>query len=75
VTNRWQGWQVQRRRAVELLEEPHMEDVMEASLRWKSQSDGDLVDELDDAVRGCRSSLKRPHGGVPSSSWSWMNQS
>jgi hypothetical protein len=36
---------------MELLEEPDMEDIVEASLGRQGQANGDIVDELDHAVR------------------------
>jgi hypothetical protein len=38
-------------RPVVLLEQPHMEHIVDAGAGRKLQPDGDLVDECDDAVR------------------------
>jgi hypothetical protein len=35
---------------MELLQEAHMEHVVQASLRWESKADGNLVDHLGDVV-------------------------
>jgi hypothetical protein len=43
---RWSIW----RCAVELLEEANVKDVMQASTGRQGEPDGDIIDELDDAV-------------------------
>jgi hypothetical protein len=43
---RWSIW----RRAVELLEEANVKDVMQASTGRQGEPDDDIIDELDDAV-------------------------
>jgi hypothetical protein len=50
MTNWRQGWWFVRRLAMELLEEPDMEDIVEVSLGRQGQANGDVVDELDHAV-------------------------
>ena len=42
---------------MELLEEPDMEDIMEASLGRQGQANDDVVDELDHAVRAVKPQL------------------
>jgi hypothetical protein len=42
----WSLW----RSAMELLQEAYMEHVVQASLRWESEADSNLVDHLGDAV-------------------------
>jgi ribosomal protein S7 len=53
---------------MELLEKPHVEDVVEASLRRQGQADSHGVDALDDAVRAVEPRLQLAsrrvgHGG------------
>ncbi|WVZ49223.1 hypothetical protein U9M48_000600 [Paspalum notatum var. saurae] len=64
MANRREGWWFLRWGAMEFLEQPNMEDIVETSLRWQGQADCDVVDELDDespyavAVRFIRSNPK-----------------
>jgi len=49
VNGRQRRWSI-RRRSVELSEEADVEDIVETGPRRKSQADGDLIDQLRDAV-------------------------
>ena len=49
VNGRQRQWSI-RRLSVELPEEADVEDIMETGSRRKSQADGNLIDELHDAV-------------------------
>jgi hypothetical protein len=50
MTNERQNWWLLGRLAVELFEEPDMEDVVETSLRRQRQANNNVVDELDYSV-------------------------
>ena len=49
VNGRQRRWSI-RRLSVELPEEADVEDIVETGSRRKSQADGNLIDELRDAV-------------------------
>ncbi|PVH35028.1 hypothetical protein PAHAL_7G088800 [Panicum hallii] len=47
----WQWGRLRWGRPVVLLQQPHMEHIVDAGAGRKLQPNGDLVDEFDDAVR------------------------
>jgi len=50
MVNGWQRRRSIRRWSVELSEEADVENIVEMNPRRKSQADGDLIDQLRDAV-------------------------
>jgi hypothetical protein len=50
VVDQWKWRRSLRRSAMELLQEAYMEHVVQASLRWESEADSNLVNHLGDAV-------------------------
>jgi hypothetical protein len=46
--------------ADELLEEAHMEDVMETAKGWQGEMQGNVIDQLSNAVRAVEAGLELP---------------
>jgi hypothetical protein len=63
VVDDWQGRQSRRWNADQLLEDTHVEHIMEARPQRQGQANGDVVDELDDAVGPHKARLELARGG------------
>jgi hypothetical protein len=59
-----QGWWSIRRRAVKLLEEADVENIVQMSPGRKAEADSDVVDELDDVVRSVEAWLELAGAGL-----------
>jgi hypothetical protein len=62
VVDGWQSWWRGRRCADELLEHANMEHIMKSGTLGQFQANGDIVDDLDDAVGSHKSGLQLPRG-------------
>jgi hypothetical protein len=60
IVDLWKSWRCGRRRAHELLQEAHMEHVVEAGSWRQLQLIGNIVDDGGDAVRPKEARLELP---------------
>jgi hypothetical protein len=62
IVDGWQSWWRGRRCTDELLEHANMEHIMKSGTLGQFQANGDIVDDLDDAVGSHKSGLQLPRG-------------